>query len=91
MFVFLWKLWFYFAVVLCLQVSFGAFMPGIYPFLSSLFIGWFKVFRPNVWLHNLSEVFLYDGLAVIFVALCIHLIIMGRFIKSFYFFVFYEA
>lgn len=65
--VLLWKLWFYFAVVLCLAVAFGAFIPAIYALLLALFLGIFKVFRPNLYIHNLTELFVYSGLAVIFV------------------------
>lgn len=65
--VLLWKLWFYFAVVLCLAVAFGAFIPAIYAILLALFLGIFKVFRPNLYIHNLTELFVYSGLAVIFV------------------------
>jgi len=65
--VLLWKLWFYFAVVLCLAVAFGAFIPALYALLLALFLGIFKVFRPNLYIHNLTELFVYSGLAVIFV------------------------
>ncbi len=65
--VLLWKLWFYFAVVLCLQIAVAAFIPESYALILSLTVGWFKVFRPNIYIHNASELFLYGGLAVIFV------------------------
>jgi len=63
----LWKLWFYFAVVLCLQIAIAAFVPAAYSFVLALGLGWFKVFRPNLYIHNLTELFVYGGLAVIFV------------------------
>ncbi len=65
--VFLWKLWFYFAVVLCLQIAVAAFIPALYAFIIALVFGFFKVFKPNLYLHNLTELFVYSGLAVIFV------------------------
>ncbi|VVB81438.1 Signal-peptide peptidase, presenilin aspartyl protease [uncultured archaeon] len=65
--VWLWKLWFYFAVVMCLSLAFGAFIPALYAFIIALVFGFFKVFRPNIYLHNLTELFVYGGLAVIFV------------------------
>jgi len=65
--VFLWKLWFYFAVVMCLSLAFGALIPALYAFIIALVFGFFKVFRPNIYLHNLTELFVYSGLAVIFV------------------------
>ena len=63
----LWKLWFFFAVVLCLQIAIAAFLPAYASLAIALVLGWFKIFKPNVYLHNLSELFLYGGLAVIFV------------------------
>jgi presenilin-like A22 family membrane protease len=65
--VLLWKLWFYFAVVLCLGIALAAFMPALYALILSLVVGWLKVFKPNLYVHNFSELFLYGGLAVIFV------------------------
>jgi len=65
--VLLWKLWFYFAVVLCLQIALAAFIPATYSLILALALGWFKIFRPNIYIHNATELFLYGGLAVIFV------------------------
>lgn len=65
--VLLWKLWFYFAIVLCLQIAIAAFMPASFSFILALIAGWFKVFRPNLYIHNFTELFVYGGLAVIFV------------------------
>ncbi len=65
--VLLWKLWFYFAVVLCLQIALAAFIPALVSFILALVLGFFKVFRPNLYIHNATELFLYGGLASIFV------------------------
>ncbi len=65
--VLLWKLWFYCAVVLCLQVAMAAFIPALASFILALVFGYFKVFRPNIYIHNATELFLYGGLAAIFV------------------------
>lgn len=65
--VLLWKLWFYFAVVLCLQIAIAAFIPAFVSFVLALLLGFFKVFRPNLYIHNATELFLYGGLAAIFV------------------------
>jgi presenilin-like A22 family membrane protease len=65
--VLLWKLWFYFAVVLCLQIAIAAFIPALYSFILALVLGFFKVFKPNLYIHNATELLLYGGLAVIFV------------------------
>lgn len=65
--VLLWKLWFYFAVVLCLQIAIAAFIPALYAFILALILGFFKIFKPNLYIHNATELLLYGGLAVIFV------------------------
>jgi len=63
----LWKLWFYFAVTTCLTIALAAFLPKTYSVVLALLLGWFKVFKPNLYVHNLTELFLYSGLAAIFV------------------------
>lgn len=65
--VFLWKLWFYFAVVLCLAVALSAFIAQLYAIILAVLLGYFKIFKPNLYVHNLTELLLYGGLAVIFV------------------------
>jgi len=64
---FLWKIWFFLAVVLCLSIAFSAFMNPYLAFFLSLILGGYKIFKPNVIIHNLTEVFVYGGLAAIFV------------------------
>lgn len=65
----LWKLWFWFAVVLCLHIAFAAFMPAGYALALSFVLGSWKILRPSVLVHNVTELFIYGGLAVIFVPL----------------------
>lgn len=63
----LWKIWFFFAVALCLTVAFAAFIPSILALALGIAIGFWKIYRPNFIIHNVSEVFIYGGLAAIFV------------------------
>lgn len=63
----LWKLWFFIAVTLCLHIAFSAFIPAGYALLLALIFGFVKVYRPNIFVHNFTELFIYSGLAVIFV------------------------
>lgn len=65
----LWKIWFFLAVVLALTVAGGAFMRAEYALLLALVFGLWKIFRPNIFIQNLTEVFIYGGLAAIFVPL----------------------
>lgn len=63
----LWKIWFFLAVVLCLSIAFSAFINSTIAFLLSLIFAGYKIFKPNIFIHNLTEVFVYGGLAAIFV------------------------
>lgn len=65
--VLLWKLWFLLAIVMCLSVAFGAFVGSVWAFVLALLFGVWKVVRPNIFVHNFTELFIYGGLAAIFV------------------------
>ncbi len=63
----LWKLWFFFSVVLTLSISFSAFIQQNIAFLLAILLSIFKVFKPNVIVHNFTELFIYGALSAIFV------------------------
>ncbi|MFH0979127.1 MAG: presenilin family intramembrane aspartyl protease [Candidatus Woesearchaeota archaeon] len=63
----LWKVWFFLAVILCLTISIGAFVNKYVALAIAVILAVFKIFRPNIYIHNLSEVLIYGGLAAIFV------------------------
>jgi presenilin-like A22 family membrane protease len=65
----LWKLWFFLAVSITLAIAFSAFINPFLAALISVILTIFKVFRPNVIIHNLTEIFIYGGLAAVFVPL----------------------
>jgi presenilin-like A22 family membrane protease len=67
--VMLWKMWFWLAVVLCLHIAFSAFMKSTYALALALVLGSLKIFKPGIVVHNVTELFIYGGLAVIFVPL----------------------
>jgi presenilin-like A22 family membrane protease len=65
----IWKLWFLMSVVLCLTVSFSAFMLR-YQIIAAgiaIVLALIKIYKPNVIIHNITEIFIYGGLAAIFV------------------------
>jgi len=64
---FLWKAWYFLAVVMCLSIAFSAFLDSSIALFLAFVAGIYKVFKPNVIIHNLTELFVYGGLAVIFV------------------------
>lgn len=63
----LWKIWFFLAVVLSLSIAFSAFINVYVAFSLSLVLAAYKIFKPNLFIHNITEVFVYGGLAAIFV------------------------
>lgn len=63
----IWKLWFLFAVVMALTIAFGAFLVPLIAFGIALILGVWKIFRPNFYVQTLTELFIYGGLAAIFV------------------------
>ena len=75
----LWKMWFFLSVALCLTISFYAFTRKLFPDTVPTFIpsgvalvlavtlATLKIYKPNFIIHNASEVFIYGGLAAIFV------------------------
>ncbi len=63
----LWKAWYALAVFVTLTIAFAAFIPQLYAALLSLAATLGKTFRPNVLVQNASELFMYGGLAAIFV------------------------
>ncbi len=64
---FLWKLWFFFAVFLCLTIAFASFIPKVIATLIGFLFALWKVVKPNIIVHNLTELFIYGGLAAILV------------------------
>lgn len=65
--VWIWKIWFLFAIVLALSISFNAFIGLSFAIGLALVLGVWRLFWPNFWVQSVSEVFLYGGLAAIFV------------------------
>lgn len=64
-----WKLWFLMAVTISLSTAWAAFVPVIIAFVLALLFAIWKIFKPNVWVHNFTELFIYGGLAAIFTPL----------------------
>jgi presenilin-like A22 family membrane protease len=63
----LWKAWFLLAVFLAQAVAFGVVLPHIAALLLALALSLLKVYKPNPWVHNITEIFMYAGIAVLLV------------------------
>ena len=63
----LWKSWFFLSVLFCIIIAFTAFIPRILAVILAALLAYLKVFRSNVFTQNISELFIYGGLAAVFV------------------------
>lgn len=65
----LWKIWFTMAAGMTMTISFGVLfgdMNYTYAALLGFTLAIWKVFRPNAYVHNFTELFIYPGIAVLF-------------------------
>ena len=65
----IWKAWFFFAVWFALVVSLSVFFSEKVAILVALFGAIFKVLETDIYIHNLTELFIYGGLVAIFAPL----------------------
>ncbi len=65
----LWKFWFFLAVLICLTFALSPFMNQWIALVIAGVLGLIKIYKPNVIVHNLTELFIYSGIAVILVPL----------------------
>lgn len=65
----LWKLWFFLSIALTLTIAFSAFIAQIYAIVLAIILAILKLFKKNALINNLVEIFIYGGLAAIFVPL----------------------
>lgn len=63
----LWKYWFFAAVMMGLSIAFASVLPSWMAIVLGAGLAAWKVFRPNIIVYNLGELFVYGGLAAIFV------------------------
>ncbi len=64
-----WRIWFFIALLVTIVVSLGAFMPAWIAFVISFVFSSWRIFKPNFLVQTGTELFVYPGLAAIFVPL----------------------
>lgn len=62
-----WRVWFFLSALMTMGVAFSAFINQWIAIVLAGILSFFKVFRPNFIIHNVTELFIYGGLAAIFV------------------------
>jgi presenilin-like A22 family membrane protease len=60
-----WKIWFFLAVFGSLAISLSVFIQEIPALVISLVLAYLKLYRPNVFIHNITEVFMYAGITIL--------------------------
>ena len=60
-----WKVWFFLAIWGALLISFSVFLSEIFAVLLALILTILKLYKPNVIIHNITEVFMYSGIAIL--------------------------
>jgi len=68
------KIWFFVVVSIALGITFNSFLSGInygavIVLILAIPLAFFKIFKRNFLLHNLTELFIYPGIAAVFVPL----------------------
>ncbi|MBI2629751.1 hypothetical protein HYW76_01490 [Candidatus Pacearchaeota archaeon] len=68
------RLWFFLVIVIALAIVFYSAISGVNyaPYIAlviALPLAFFKIFRRNIIVHNLTELLIYPGIAVIFVSI----------------------
>ncbi len=65
----LWKVWYFLAVTTALTIAFGVLIPHFLAFILGAILALFKILKHNFYTHNITELFMYAGLAVMLVPL----------------------
>lgn len=65
-----WRAWFMLAVWLAVTMAIGAIFPGSpiwVPLIIAAILTWWKIYHPNVYIQNSTEILMYAGIAVLLV------------------------
>ena len=69
------RVWFFFVVTLALAITLNAIFKNYLAVAATISLGlaailaYFKILRPNVYVHNITETMIYPGIAAVFVPL----------------------
>jgi len=80
-----WKMWYILSVIFTVSITISVFINPSIAIILGIAIALYKVYRPNVIVHNLSEILIYSGIALIFVPMMnLYSVLMLLFIISLY-------
>ncbi len=64
-----WKGLFFISVFMTISLALGVFMPTEYAFILAFAIAALKLYKPNLFIHNIAQVLMYSGIAILLVPL----------------------
>ncbi len=64
-----WKGLFFISFFLTISLALGVFMKAEYAFILAFVIAALKLYRPNLFIHNIAQVLMYGGIAILLVPL----------------------
>lgn len=67
--IWVWRIWFFIALLVTIVVSLGAFLPAWLAFIISFVFSAWRIIKPNFLVQTGTELLVYPGLAAIFVPL----------------------
>ncbi len=62
-----WKMWYFLSLVFIMTFALDPFIGTLFAVLSSIVLAIYKTYKPNFLVHNITEIFLYGGLAAMLV------------------------
>jgi presenilin-like A22 family membrane protease len=65
----IWRMMYFFAVWMTCSITLGVFINPTVAFIFCFVLAFLKLYKVNVWIHNLTELLIYSGIAIIFVPL----------------------
>ncbi len=63
----IWKLWFGFAIITTLSISLAVLLIPPVAITLAIIFGLWKILKPNIYIHNVTELLIYPAIALIFV------------------------
>ena len=64
-----WKSWFFIAIALTLTISFDVYITRWLALFLGVSLALVRILKPNVMVHNLTEIFVYTGISIMLVPL----------------------
>lgn len=62
----IWKHWFFIATTLTISITLGALLKNFtIAWIVAIILGIYKVYKPNIIIHNITEILIYPGIAIL--------------------------